>query len=142
MILFNNDSAYKILMGQKTMTARFWLTRRAKPGSVHWAQLNLFPESRFARLQILSVEEWDGVSADQKFAEKEGFESSTEFLCAYWNLNEHNWDDPDRTHYKIEFRVVHVCQPTPMIKIDGEPTPNPAFIYNYKQLPLFYPLEE
>lgn len=142
MILFTNDSAYKILTRKKSRTSRLWLSRRAKPGSLHWAQLNLFSESRFARLEILSVEQWDGVYADQKFAEKEGFDSSTEFLCAYWNLNEKNWNDPNRTHYVIDFRVVHVCQPTPMIEVNGKPTPNPAFIYEYKQLPLFHQIEE
>ena len=135
MILFTHESAYIILKGQKVMTARCWKRRRAKPGSYHYAQLNRRAESRFARLRILSVEEWDGKSADKHFAKKEGYDSSTEFLFSYWSLNDHIMRDPDRKHYKIEFKVIDIFQPTPPITIDGKPHYNKDFLkYKITQL--------
>lgn len=135
MILFTHESAYKILLGEKTMTARCWLRPRAKVGSYHYAQLNRRAESRFARLRILSVEEWDGKSADRKFAEAEGFESSTAFLFSYWNLNDHKMQDENRKHYKIGFKVIDIFQPTPPITIEGQQFFNKDFIkYDIQQL--------
>ena len=112
------------------MTARYWKRPRAVPGSYHWAQLNRKAESRFARLLILDVQEWDGLHADKKFAEKEGYQSSTEFLFSYWHLIDHKRNETDRKHYKIEFEVVDMFQPTPPIEIDGVTYYNKDFI-NY-----------
>ena len=119
MILFTPMSALKIWQREKTVTSRLWLTQRAKVGSHHWAQLNMRAESRFARILITKVWIWDGRNADQHFAKKEGFDSPTEFLFAYWELNAHKWEDERRKHYAIEFQVEQTFEPTPPITIGG-----------------------
>lgn len=119
MILFTLENAYKIVTRQKTITSRF-SRRRIKEGSFHYAQLNMSAASRFARLHILSVTEWNGKTCTEEFAKKEGFESSTEFLFAYWSLNDHQWDDPKRKHYAIEFEVVELYESDPPIKVETQ----------------------
>ena len=119
MILFTPVSAFKILKREKTVTSRLWKTKRAKPGSKHWAQLNLTRQSRFARLLIKDVWEWNGINATKEFAKREGFVDVNSFLFTYWDLNRHKWDDPDRTHYAIEFEVIQDYQPDPPIVVDG-----------------------
>lgn len=141
MILFTHESAYKILTGKKWMTARCWKRPRAKAGAYHYAQLNRRAESRFARIRILSVEEWDGKSADRKFAEAEGFESSTAFLFSYWSLNDHKMQDEDRKHYKIAFKVIDIFQPYPPITIEGKQFFNRDFA-KYEIQQLYLPLSE
>lgn len=144
MILFTPKSAYLMLLGMKVITSRLWRTRRAKPGSIHWAQLNLKPISRFARLHILSVEEWDGVTADKDFAKGEGFDDPTEFLFEYWSLNEHKWEDQTRKHYKIEFEIIEIHQPSPPITIDGVVHLNEDLVANDygTQLDIFDAIED
>ena len=108
MILFTPSLAEKIISGEKTQTRRCWRTRRCKPGSEHWAQLNLKPDSRFARLKIDRVWEWDGINISREDAIAEGFEDEMAFSAAYSDLNAHKVGNEDRTHYAIAFEVSYL----------------------------------
>ena len=79
MILFSDFSKHKILAGEKTQTRRLWLSQRAKAGSVHWAQTTLKPDSRFARLYICRIWQWNGTSINDEDAIAEGFKSPDTF---------------------------------------------------------------
>lgn len=115
-ILFTPPSARKILIGQKTMTARLWRAKPPKVGDLVAAQTGYAKTTRFAVLSILKVWRWDAdaVLAElgehphltDEIAKKEGFETKDEFCDAYFHLNKHNWDDPTRIHWFIEFEVI------------------------------------
>ena len=118
-ILFTPPTDEKILLGQKTMTARFW--RRVPPSlsSVVTASTGRRKETRFAELKIVGACIWRpntdtsldlegriGYSLDE-IAVKEGFRTWTEFVNIYTSLNQHlDPDDPKRKHYFIEFELV------------------------------------
>ena len=108
MILFTEHSRAKILSGKKTQTRRCWLRPRVKVGAHHWAQLNLDPGTRFARLKILSITEWDGHFISLEDALAEGFEDELAFLAAYYALNSSKYWDINRKHYAIEFEVMKI----------------------------------
>ena len=116
-ILFTPPSDAKILAGEKTMTARFWLANPPKEGDIVAAQTGRAKTTRFALLKIVKVWEWSGTDrvATEKekkmIAEKEGFWDFTQFYQAYYSLNAHNWNDPKRKHWFIEFEVKEICQP-------------------------------
>lgn len=104
MLLFTEWSAIKILTGEKTQTRRFWKSRRAVPGSEHWAQMKRTDvETRFARLAILDVYQWDGETISDAQVDAEGFgKRRDQFEWCYRDLNG-NFTDPDRSHWVVEF---------------------------------------
>ena len=106
MFLFTTESAKKIRQGIKTQTRRLHLRPRALVGSEHWAQRTLRPESRFARLKILRVWEWDGKTISDEDVRAEGFGAAAEFWEAFNALNRFHVKDPKRKHIAYEFRVI------------------------------------
>lgn len=106
MILFKKEFIEPIMAGEKTQTRRLWLNCRAKPGSFHWAQTTLKPDSRFARLFIIRSEEWDGVSISDDDAKAEGFDTAEEFWKKFNELNTNRKDDPRRRYYVVEFKAI------------------------------------
>ena len=113
MLLFTLYLASLIKEGRKFQTRRFWKTQRVKVGNHYYAQLNLKPDSRFARLLITDVEEWDGKTISEEDAIAEGFSSPEAFLETYRTLNSNNWSDPLRKHYKITFEVLELYESIP-----------------------------
>ena len=115
MIMFQPENAALIILGLKWQTRRCWKNgkngkpmSRAKVGSLHYAQLNLKPESRFARLLVTSVDEWIPFTITKAEAKAEGFDSPDAFFKAYNAINAHKPYDPNRTHWGIEFKVISV----------------------------------
>lgn len=108
MILFKSYLAVKVVNLEKTQTRRSWLKPRAKVGSTHWAQLNLKPESRFARILIVQTKPWDPPFISNADARAEGFSCADEFFKAYHEINAHRKRDPNRTSWVIDFQVVSV----------------------------------
>ena len=106
MFLFTTENAKKIRQGIKTQTRRLHLRPRALPGSVHWAQRTLRPDSRFAKLKILRVWEWDGETISDEDVKAEGFNTAAEFWEAFNALNRFHVKDPERKHIAYEFRVI------------------------------------
>ena len=106
MFLFTTESAKKIRQGIKTQTRRLHRHSRALPSSEHWAQRTLKPESRFARLKILRVWEWDGETISDEEVKAEGFGTAAEFWEAFNALNRFHVKDPKRKHIAYEFRVI------------------------------------
>ena len=106
MILFQKEFIPKILSGEKYKTYRFWLNIRAKVGSVHWAQTNLKPESRFARILIEDVQVWDRKTMTLEDAKADGFDSVEAFWEKFNELNTERWDDDRRKGYIVTFRVL------------------------------------
>ena len=107
-MLFTEHSKRHILSGTKTQTRRFWKRKPPKIGSVVLAETQLFKkEARFARIKILSVEEWDGVNIEINDVMAEGFLDKTQYLMEYNRLNKGKLDDKSRTHYVINFEVVN-----------------------------------
>lgn len=105
MLLFNKRNMRLILEDGKWQTRRFWLSPRCKVGSVHWAQLNLKPESRCARLLIKRVWMWDGTTISDEDVKAEGYPDKWSFLNAYYDLNK-GCLDTKRQHYAVEFEVI------------------------------------
>ena len=105
MILFTKRNALLVLSGNKWQTRRFWLSPRCKVGAEHWAQLNLKPQSRFARLLILKVWVWDGTTISDEDVKAEGYDTIWKFLNHYYELNK-GCLDTKRGHYAIEFKVI------------------------------------
>ena len=105
MILFTTHNAIKVLERTKWQTRRFSLQRRWKPKSHHWAQLNMKPESRFAKLLIKRVWTWNGTSISDEDVKAEGYSSKWQFLNDYYKLNK-GCMDTKRTHFAVEFEVV------------------------------------
>lgn len=106
MFLFTTESAKKIRQGIKTQTRRLHLKPRAVAGSVHWAQYTLRPDSRFAKLKILRVWEWDGETISDEDVKAEGFDIAAEFWEAFNRLNKYHVKDPERKPIAYEFRVI------------------------------------
>ena len=118
-ILFTPPNAVKILLGLKTMTARFWKQNPPRIGDIVDAQTGRRKDTRFAKLKITGLTAWDlrhdtpetlekatGYTS-QQIAEKEGFEDWEAFEKGYTELNAHlSPDDPDRCHYFIEFELL------------------------------------
>ena len=105
MILFKKEFIPLILSGKKYQTRRLWLNLRAKPGTYHWAQTSLKPETRFAKLYILRAEEWDGEMISMEDVRAEGFETEEEFWQTFNQLNTKRSVDPRRRFYVIEFEI-------------------------------------
>lgn len=108
MLLFTKLSADAILNDGKWQTRRCWLTQRVKVGSVHLARTRMLDSnSTFAKLRILRVWEWDGLTISDEDAIAEGFETPQEFLSVYWDMNTKKYEkEPHRKHYAIEFEVI------------------------------------
>ena len=122
MILFQKEFIPKILSGEKYKTYRFWLNCRAKVGSIHWAQTNLKPESRFARILIEDVKLWDRKTMTLEDAKADGFDSVEAFWEKFNELNTERWDDRNRKGYIVTFRVLKDGK-VPLIgspKVEGE----------------------
>jgi len=120
-IIFSGNSPEKVINRVKTFTARFWKQRPFNIGEIVTASKNRHAASRFAKLKIIQVIKWEPDKWDtlmyiartgytpQQIAEKEGFQNFEEFFDAYASLNGHlDPDDPERTHYFIEFEVVEL----------------------------------
>lgn len=115
-ILFTPPSDKKILSERKTLTARCWKRKPPKVGEHVTASTGRKKETRFAKLKITGVYEWDGSSARSaeaatglqfdEIAYREGFVHWIEFVTAYDSLNAHNYHRPDRKHYFIKFELV------------------------------------
>ena len=108
MILFKPNLAAKVILGEKTQTRRYWKNLRTKVGSVHWAQLNLKPDSRFARIRILTAREWVPFYITKKDAKAEGFDSPQAFFKAIQEINANKPYDAGRTWWAVEFEVIEV----------------------------------
>lgn len=106
MLLFTSESAKKIRQGIKTQTRRLHLHPRARPGQVYWAQRTFHPDSRFAKLKVLRVWEWDGKTISDEDVKAEGFNSAAEFWEAFHSLSRFHVKDPERKHIAYEFRVI------------------------------------
>ena len=118
MLAFTTFSQKMILTGEKTQTRRFATRRQCVPGVIHYAQLNRFrPLTRFARIRILSVEEWDGETISEADVRSEGFTSADVFFQAYHSLND-GCKDPNKKHFVYNFEVVE-C----IIRGNGNPAP-------------------
>ena len=105
-MLFKEQFKGKILAGVKTQTRRFWKRKPPKVGSVVFAQTKLFKnDSRFARIKILRVWEWDGMTIADDDILNEGFLTAGEFLKTYFDLND-GCTDKSRKHWAVEFEVV------------------------------------
>ena len=75
-------------------------------------------ETSFAVCRVKNLWVWDGQFngnavdvtglSRNAIAEKEGYQHWGRFHVSYMNLNIHNWDDPNRTHYFIEFEIVEM----------------------------------
>lgn len=131
MILFKPELAALIITGKKWQTRRWWKNdkngnpvSRAKVGSEHWAQLNMKPESRFARILIIAVWEWVPFMITKAEAKAEGFETPKAFFEAYQRINAHRPYDPNRSHWALEFSVVslHMHRSHPQIVKDAHAT--------------------
>ena len=108
MILFAGDTPRKVLTGQKTQTRRCWKRRRAKRGSLHWAQLNMRADSRFARLKIIDVWMQNPIDISPDHIRAEGFTTFAEFMRAYVRSNPTADQDVlrgEREHYVVDFQV-------------------------------------
>ena len=120
-MLFKKEMAELILDGLKWQTRRWSLRKPAKVDSLHYAQTKLYDkESRFARLKITRVWEWNGVYITPEDAIAEGFqrnpEKSDKELCGrflnYYNvINAHQPRKTERTHWAIEFEVIEKYLP-------------------------------
>lgn len=111
MLTFTEASAFYILSNVKTQTRRVWKRVPVKVGNIYWAQTNRFrKETRFARIKILDVREWDGREISLADANKEGFVTVQEFWEAYNSLNKGKFDDPDRQQYIVDFEVVETLK--------------------------------
>ena len=105
-MLFKQKGKEDILSGRKTQTRRYRRSGAAVPGKLHWAQTRLFDKStRFARLRILRVWEWDGQNISPEDVEAEGYDSKSEFLNAYRAINHHKMGAIGYKHWAIEFEV-------------------------------------
>ena len=118
-ILFTPPSDQSILDGKKTMTARLWKRKPPKIDAFISAQTGYAKTTRFAILKVISVWEWDGDDVfnlgdhqhiTEEIATKEGFENIGQFCEAYYGLNAHNWEAPDRKHWFIEFELIEALR--------------------------------
>ena len=117
MILFKREHVEKIRAGEKTQTRRCWKQARIKEDSVHYAQRGYRPETRFARLQILSVYEEDPHNISDDDVRAEGFENKEEFLDAYYGHYTIGDIDEEvrlgmRKHFVINFEVIELLDET------------------------------
>lgn len=113
MILFAGDTPIKILTGKKTQTRRCWKRRRVKPGSLHWAQINMRADSRFARLKIIDVWEQDPMHISLEHVRAEGFKTFADFLRGYLGNNPdalHAVARGERKHYVIDFCIHEITE--------------------------------
>lgn len=108
MILFKENFIVKIWTGQKTQTRRLWYNLRAKPGTLHFAQTSLKPESKFARLEIIDGREWDGETISLRDVTSEGFEKVEDFWTTIEALNENRIKDEGRKWYTVEFKCIEL----------------------------------
>jgi len=86
MLLFKPEHKPMILSGQKTVTRRFWKTRRAVPGSLHQARLKLFGKP-FATLRILEVSQEHVGNITDEDVRAEGYESRQEYFKVLREIN-------------------------------------------------------
>ena len=107
MFLFTKEMMYRIMEGRKTQTRRLHFNARARVGSEHWAQTTMHGSSRFARLKITKVWEWDGKTISDEDIKKEGFESQEAFWEVFNKLNRLHKGDPRRKHYAYEFEILY-----------------------------------
>ena len=122
-IQFTPPADRKIKIKEKSMTARYWSNNYPIPqeDEIVTASTGRRKETRFAKLRILKVTEWhpDRWKPFDYFANtgyfpteiavKEGFKDFDEFFDAYAALNNHlDPNDPNRTHYFIEFEVIEL----------------------------------
>ena len=120
---FTPPADEKVKDRTKTMTARFWHNNYYKPkaGEIVTASTGRHARTRFGKLRIIKVTEWNPSIDDyhllkaktgytpQQIAEKEGFSNFNEFFNAYAALNNHlDPYDPDRSHWFIEFELIEV----------------------------------
>lgn len=131
-------SAEKILSRSKVMTARFWRKTPPKVGSLFRAQRGRAKSTAFAICEVVSVREWNGFDIPEAYnktspfmpypeierrrqviAIKEGFVSWYQFIQVYQSLNKHHWNDPERTHYFIEFKVKEFVNATSSLDAVG-----------------------
>ena len=127
-ILFTPPADKKILLGEKTLTARCWRRKPPPTGSIVTASTGRRKETRFAQLRITGVHKWDGKMdgesatnatglSRQEIAEREGFGNTPRppdswltdwdaFIEAYYSLNADNFLDDKRTDYFISFELV------------------------------------
>ena len=110
-ILFTPPADDKVLDGTKTMTARCWRQNPPVVGQHVNAQTGRSNATQFALLKVIDVFKWSGLWSDEHVthdvAKKEGFKDIAEFMNAYEDLNGKRRFDKTRTHYFIEFEVVH-----------------------------------
>lgn len=113
MLLFTPILAAMVKAGLKWQTRRLWKNARVKKGGHYYCQLNLKPESRFARIEVTEVHQWDGKTISDEDAIAEGFGSPEAFLTTYRHLNANRLLDEDRKHYAIHFKVLETYETIP-----------------------------
>lgn len=105
MILFKERFKDDILSGRKTVTRRGG-KKRWNAGATHQCRCSFFAPY-FAKVKILSVT-WVPMSQifDEEEAEKEGFETATDFLREYMKINHlDHLPEPRKMVWRVEFEV-------------------------------------
>lgn len=119
-LMFTSEGASKIVAGEKTMTARHWLIKPPKKGSLVSAACGYQTDDRFAILKITDVWEWDGEWDGEdayyvtglpiaEIAKREGYESWEEFIEAYQSFQGAGRPGK-RHHYLIGFEVKEILK--------------------------------
>lgn len=104
MILFKPKHVPMILSGRKTRTVRTWKKRKAKPGSIHKAKLNMTSQRYFAKIRFLEVyQDYLGVMSDQDIYD-EGYDSMEEFQEAFKEI--YGFWDPMRLVWIGKFELI------------------------------------
>ena len=85
MILFTQESKYKILAGAKWQTRKLWTRPRAKEGSHHLIYLRppMTGEQPFAKILVTGVRKQKLKDMNPSETEAEGFDSQDQFLEAF-----------------------------------------------------------
>ncbi len=106
MFLFRQEHVEPICDGSKTHTRRITLRRRAKPGSLHWAQRGMKADTRFARIRVNRVwqERLRGISHQDAVAE--GYRCRLGYLDAFKRINGHKMKEKNPMVWCYEFELV------------------------------------
>ena len=110
MFLFKQEHVEPILNGTKTQTRRIWKRRRAVPGSLHWAQRDLTPGSRFARLRVLRVWQERLRSIGHEDANAEGYPHRLAYLAAFKQISGHKMRVTNPVVWCVEFELVEAVR--------------------------------
>ena len=115
MLLFKPEHVPMILSGKKTVTRRFWKRRRAVPGSLHQARLQLFGKP-FAVLRIIEVSQERVADITKEDVRAEGYLSQQDYFNALYEINRLRFRPVQemtefimRICWVVRFKVEEVC---------------------------------